>query len=116
MELYHEMTNSINLWIDELQQEFKLNETEAWQTANTLKFYFNRSTTLSLSSYLTKKVNLLHAASIMDPHTIKRLLWEGLEPGLALITLLWPGESLDAFRKRVRDNEPAARRAWSEKR
>lgn len=47
---------------------------------------------------------------------VKRLLWEGLESGLAMITPLIPTERLDDFRRRIRDNEPAARRAWGDRR
>ncbi|PGG94943.1 hypothetical protein GX51_08334, partial [Blastomyces parvus] len=115
-ECQSDMAMSLAVAIDELRGEFQLSEGEAWDQAQELQFSFEKVAELPLTTYITRKINLLRAAGISDQAMMKRLLWEGLESGLAMITPLVPTERLDDFRRRIRDNEPAARRAWVDRR
>ncbi|OJD27956.1 hypothetical protein ACJ73_00646 [Blastomyces percursus] len=113
-EMRQEMAHSLPRTIAELQLEFKLSEGEAWTKAQGLRFSFQKSNELPLALYISRKINLLRAASIFDPTMDKRLIWEVLESNLSLITPLVPNERLDDFRRRIRDNESAARRAGND--
>ncbi|OJD21824.1 hypothetical protein ACJ73_06834 [Blastomyces percursus] len=110
-----EMAHSLPRTIAERQLEFKLSEGEAWTKAQGLRFSFEKSDELLLALYISRKINLLRAASIFDPTMVNRLIWEGVESNLSLITLLIPNERLDDFRRKIRDNESAARRAWDDR-
>ncbi|OJD25138.1 hypothetical protein ACJ73_03495 [Blastomyces percursus] len=96
-ECKNEMAQALDITIDELR----------------LCFTFEKADELPLTAYITRKINLLRAASIKEPVMVKQLLLEGLESNLSLITPLIPVERLDDFRRRIRDNESAARRAWN---
>ncbi|OJD21689.1 hypothetical protein ACJ73_06971 [Blastomyces percursus] len=110
-----QMSTSLDTTLSELKAEFKLSEGEAWTQAQELQFTFEESATMPLSLYISRKINLLHAVSIRNETMVKRLIWEGLDRSLSLITPLVATEKLDDFRRRIRDNETAARRAWSER-
>ncbi|EDN03052.1 predicted protein [Histoplasma mississippiense (nom. inval.)] len=114
-EMRKDMSASLLATISELGREFQLSEGEAWAKAQSLRFSFDKSDELPLALYISRKINLLRAASISDSAMVKRLLWEGLESNLSLITPLIPTERLDDFRRRIRDNESAARRAWADR-
>ena len=94
------MINSFELWIEKLRQKFKLNKIKIWQIINVLKFQFSKASTLFLSFYLMKKINLLHVTFITNFYIIKQLLWEELKSDLTLIISLWLEKSLDAFKKK----------------
>ncbi|OJD24807.1 hypothetical protein ACJ73_03829 [Blastomyces percursus] len=114
-ECKHEMAQALDITIDELRSEFQLSAGEAWEKAQALRFTFEKADELPQTAYITRKISLLRTASIEEPAMIKRLLWEGLESNLSLITPLIPAERLDDFRRRIRDNESAARRAWNDR-
>lgn len=109
---HEELSNSLRLWYELLETEFKKDPIEARREARQLRFTFTNSSTLSLADYLFCKVNLLRTAGTTDLESTKSEIWEGLDPKLALIVQIYPGEPLERFRQRIRDAEPGARRDW----
>ncbi|OJD20192.1 hypothetical protein ACJ73_08473 [Blastomyces percursus] len=55
--LRREMNADLDLWFRELQREYKLSASKAWERAMALKFTFENPT-LSLSSYISQKLLL----------------------------------------------------------
>jgi hypothetical protein len=111
-DVHEDLATSLSLWIRMLDQEFSKDPIEARRGARRLRFSFNEAAEMSLADYLTKKINLLNAAGTFDVETLKSELWEGLDAKLAYIARPEIGESLETFRRRIRDAEPAARREW----
>ena len=68
---------------------------------------------LTLNQYLTRKINLLHDAKIIDENIIVRYLWEDLESQLILIISIRENDDIiENFDRRVRNNERVARKIY----
>jgi hypothetical protein len=69
-----------------------------------------------LSQYLSRKINLLHDASIHDEEIMISYLWEDLNVNLTLAILLREDDdTLESFERRVRLNKSATRRVHEQK-
>lgn len=99
------LSHDLNAWYAALLTEFRPDPISARAEARKLRFDFNRSE-LKLSDYLYLKVSRLRAAGTLDAATIKSELWEGLDSKLALIVRPYEFESVDDFRRRIREAEP----------
>ena len=107
-----EMNHDLSVWEDELLREYRPNRFESLKKAENMRFRFDDSST-TLSQYLTRKTNHLHDAGIQDEDMIVRYLWQGLEANLALATpMREEGDTIEAFNRRVRNNETAAKRVY----
>ena len=73
-----EMNSNLTIWKDELLREFRLNRFEFMKKTKKMTFRFDDKN-LTLSQYLTRKINLLHDAKIIDENIIVRYLWKDLE-------------------------------------
>ena len=105
-----EMNQDLSIWEDELLREYRPNRFESLKKAKIIKFRFD-DTFMSLSQYLTRKTNHLHDTGMDDEDIIIRYLWQGLNANLALATLIREeGDMIEAFNRRVRNNEVAAKR------
>ena len=107
-----EMNESLAIWKDELLRKFRPNRFESLKKAEKMIFRFDDKKQ-SLNQYLTRKTNLLHDAEVSDKNIIMRHLWDGLKAQLTFVTSLREDEDItEAFDRRVRNNEQAARRIW----
>jgi hypothetical protein len=106
------MNRSLEEWEKQLLMEFMPNQSEANRTAKQLRFKFDNTSELSLTSYLREKQQALRDAGYRDEAAIKLALWETLDIELKGITALKTYESLPEFVARVRENESAAFASW----
>lgn len=108
-----EMNEDLAIWKDELLREYRLNKFEFLRKTKKMTFRFDDKKQ-TLSQYLTRKINLLHDVNVQDENTIVRHLWDDLKAQLALTTSMREDDdTIEAFNKRVRNNEQAARKVWN---
>ena len=107
-----EMNSNLTIWKDELFREFRLNRFEFMKKTKKMTFRFDDKN-LTLSQYLTRKINLLHDAKIIDENIIVRYLWEDLESQLILVISMRKNDNIiENFDRRVRNNERVARKVY----
>jgi hypothetical protein len=103
------MNQSTLIWEDELLREYRSNRFEFLKKTKKLFFEFDED--LTLSQYLSRKINLLHDAEIHDEEIMISRLWEELDVNLTLATSVRDDEdTLESFERRVRENEATVRR------